>query len=415
MRRYIANKFSIAIVVLIGVLIGVLAGCAKSPIGVFESIELEREIIDDRALGNELLVGAVAESGGRYFIAAATLWHREVADADYPAEVAQWASVGSPGSANFTTSSLAVFNGSGTELIYASYSSQDGTTGGIYAIDPTGDLGPVTTDDNVFGTESADVAGVGQVFVGDDGIATYLLVGVRKPSTSRYTVYASTTGGADSFVEVVGIESNLPTIDVAVSATGAVAFLTRKALLIDGDGLNTGTGPTDVTASLGIVDRQPAFGGVYFQSATDTLWVTDNEGYLYHSPDFGATWDPPNGTAHPVSTSDEDPLPFTDMTAVNNGGTELLVVGTEGHGYRELDIDFNPTTPAAEGSNYQASELALATILTFYVDEDSTVSVPAQTGETYELKTGDLLFAGTSNLGLWKVLYSGDPPQWVRE
>ena len=116
-----------------------------------------------------------------------------------------------------------------------------------------------------------------------------------------------------------------------------------------------------------------------------------------------------------MGTDGSDPLQFTDMTAVNNGGTQLLVVGTDGDGYRELDGAFIPTTPAAEVSNYQASELAQATILAFYVDEGVTVYVPAQSGDTYEPKTGDLLFAGTSNLGLWKALYGGDPPQWVRE
>ena len=222
------------------------------------------------------------------------------------------------------------------------------------------------------------------------------------------------TGAAGSFVELAGTERNLPVIDVAESATSEIAFLTQKAILIDSDGLIAGA-PADVTADLGIVDRQPEFGGIYLHPATNILWLTDNDGFLYHSDDFGTTWFA-NGTAHLVSTSDEDPLQFTDMTAVDNGGSPLLVVGTEGHGYRELDaVNFSPTTPAAEVSNYQASELAQATILTFYVDEGATVYVPTQSGEDYELKTGDLLFAGTSNLGLWKVMYSGDAPQWVRE
>jgi len=411
MRRYISILSGLAIVVLVGA----IGGCAQSPIGVFESIELEREIIDDRALDNDLVVGAIAKSGGNYFIAAATLWHRAVVDVDYPTDVAQWGTTASPGSSNFTTSSLTVFAGSGTELIYATYSSQNGTEGGIYTVDPAGDLGSVAAVP-VFGTDLTDVAGVGEVFVADDGIASYLLVGVRGVDLAAfpYALYASPTGLADSFDEVVGTAGNLPVIDVAESASGAVAFLTEKAVLVDSDGLNAGLGPTDVTGNMAIVASQPEFGGIYFHPASDTLWVTDNEGYLYHSPDFGATWSA-NAAPHPVSTSDEDPLQFTDMTAVDNRGTELLIVGTEGHGYRELDVNFVPTTPAAEVSNYQASELTQGSILTFYVDPASTVSVPAQSGEDYELSTGDLLFAGTSNLGLWKVLFDGNPPQWVRE
>ena len=61
MLRYISILSGLAIVVLAGV----FTGCAQSPIGIFESIELEREIIDDRALDNDLVVGAIAESGGK--------------------------------------------------------------------------------------------------------------------------------------------------------------------------------------------------------------------------------------------------------------------------------------------------------------------------------------------------------------
>ena len=406
MRRYISTLAGMALIVLVGI----LAGCTQSPIGLFESIELERKIFDDRELDNELAIGSIAESGDRYFIAAATLWYRDVADANYEAgDVAQWVYVASPGTPNFTTSSLVTFGGS----VYAAYSSQDGTEGGVYAVNPAADSIEVTTT-AVFGTElDADVAGVGKVLVANDGAERLLIVVKKSGVTSRYSVYESTTGGAP-FAEVVGTERNLPVIDVAENAAGAVAFLTRKSILIDSDGLNNLIDPADVTANLGIVDRQPEFGGVYYHPDSGTLWVTDNDGFLYRSVDFGTTWTA-NATAHLVGTDESDPLQFTDMTAVNNGGTQLLVVGTEGHGYRELDATFIPTSPAAEVSNYQASELAQATILAFYVDEGVTVYVPAQSGDTYEEKTGDLLFAGTSNLGLWKALYGGDPPQWVRE
>ncbi|MBU8912533.1 MAG: hypothetical protein KOO61_00800 [Spirochaetales bacterium] len=399
MRRYISAVAGMALVVLVGF----LASCTQSPIGLFESIELEQKIIDDRDLDNELLVGGMTESGGYYFIAAATLWTRDVDEMDAEGLLTQWASITPPGASNFTTSSLVTFDGSGTELIYAAYSSQDGTEGGVYTVDPAADAVQVATDP-VFGTDVDGVAGVGKVFVANDGTDTYLLVAVKKSDvTSRYSVYASTTGDAGTFAEVAGTERNLPVIDVAENAAGAIGFLTEKAVLIDSDGLDFAPDPTtitDVAATLGIVDRQPVFGGIYLHPATGTLWVTDNEGYLYQGANFGATWSA-NTAAHLVSTSDESPLQFADLVAVDNGGTDLLVVGTEGHGYRELDaLDFSPTTPAAEVSNYQASELAQATILTFYVDEGAT---------------GDFLFAGTSNLGLWKVLYGGDPPQWIRE
>ncbi|MCK4515237.1 MAG: hypothetical protein KAU31_08265, partial [Spirochaetaceae bacterium] len=251
MRQYISIIAGLTILVLIGI----LAGCSQSPIGLFESIALERKIIDDRGLDNELVIGAIAESAGNYFIAAATLWYRDIVDANYPAgDVAQWVPITSPGSSNFTTSSLAIFNGSGSELVYVAYSSQDGTEGGVYVVDPAASSVQVATDP-VFGTDHADVAGIGKVFVANDGSDWYLLVGVKKSgATSRYSVYASTTGAAGSFVELAGTERNLPVIDVAESATSEIAFLTQKAILIDSDGLIAGA-PADVTADLGIVDR----------------------------------------------------------------------------------------------------------------------------------------------------------------
>lgn len=394
----------------------VLGGCAKSSIGLFESIELERKIIDDRALDNELPVAAMARAGGHYFIAAATLWQRLTVDTDYTAgDVAQWAIVAAPGpsGSGYTTSSLTVSSASGSDAVYVTFSSQDGVSAGLYAVDPAGDLTAVSADSLVLGTDDAGVLGLGKVAAINDGIADYLLAGVRT-GTTRYAVYGSTTGTSGSFAAIAGTDNNLPVIDVTASSTGEVAFLTKKALLIDRDGLNTGADTADVTAAIPLADRQPEFGGLYYETVSGTLFVTDDEGYIYRSTDFGTTW-LVNDTPHQVSTNDDRALSFTDMTAVDDGGTQLLVVGTDGHGYRELDSAFTPSAPAAELSNYQASELATASIIGFFVDPAVSAYSPTQTGDNYEQKTGDMLFAGTSNLGLWKTLYSGSAPQWVRE
>ena len=401
-----------------------LAGCAQSSIGLFESIELERKIVDDRELANDLVVGAIAEAGGRYFIAAANLWQREVVDADYPAGVvAQWVRITSPGTSNYTSSSIVTFNGSGTDMLYAVFSSQDGSTAAVYEIDPAGSLSAVSDDSDVLETDSTDIAGIGELFTAFDGISEYLLVGIRAHETSRFALHGSTSGAVDSFALIPGTTGNLPIIDVAASAAGDIALLTEKAIMVDSDGgLEGGADPLDVTANLDLSDpedpagpaRQPEFGGIHFDESSGTLWLSDNEGFLYRSTDFGLTW-ALNPAAHQVSTNDDSPLAFTDLASVENGSSTLVVVGTEGHGYRELDSAFAPTTPAAEGSNYQASELARATVLTFYVDPSSSAYVPTADGENYTPEDGDLLFAGTSNLGLWKALYTGDPVQWVRE
>jgi hypothetical protein len=391
-----------------------LGGCAQSPIGVFESIQLERRIVDDRDLENELSVAAVARAADRYFISAASLWHRSVTDTAYPDDVAQWMQVPFSGTSNHTTSSLVAFAGSGENLVYAVYASQDASDAGVYAVDPAQPPTEIGAGARVFGTEVPDVVGLGQVFVAGGDTETRILVTVLRAGTSAYTGYERSSVASSSFVEVDGRATNLPVVDVATGAAGEVFFLTRKSLLVDGDGINANNPAAPVTGDLVTDERQPEFGGLYFDSVTGILWVTDNEGYLYRSDDEGATWTH-NATAHTVSTSNEDPLEFTDIVAVSDGTDHVLVVGTNGNGYRELDADSVPTVPSAEGSNYQASDLAQATILTFHVDPGVTAFVPTSDGNDFESRTGDRVFAGTSNLGLWKALFAGVDPQWVRE
>ena len=55
-------------------LILVLVACSQNPVGIFASIEREREILDDeRGLPADINVAAMTEAGGKYFIAAGTL------------------------------------------------------------------------------------------------------------------------------------------------------------------------------------------------------------------------------------------------------------------------------------------------------------------------------------------------------
>jgi len=390
-----------------------ITACAQSPLGVFQSIQLERRIVDDRALDNEIVVGAITEAGAKYFIAAATVWQRDILDADYPNDVAQWSSILSPGTSNYTSSSLVAFDGSGSEMIYAVYTSQDGTDAGLYAIDPVNPPSAVAAGDRVFGTGETDITGLGRAFVANDGTST-LLLSARKTGTSVYSVFESTTGASASFTEVDGTAGSLPVVDVAYTPGGEVFFLTRKDVLLDTDGLNAGNAAAAVAGSLVTDGRQPEFGGIFYDTDAGVLWVTDNEGYLYQSADLGDTWTS-NADPHEISSNNDSALSFTDMEAVDKDGTKVLVVGTNGNGYRQLTDTFVPVTPDAEGSNYQASELAKATILTFYVDPNSTRFIPAESGETFVEATGDLLFAGTSNMGLWKALFAATEPQWVRE
>mgnify|MGYP006289425073 CR=1 FL=1 len=428
----------------------IMMGCSQSPVGILESIEFERKIIDDRELANEIPVGGIAQAAGRYFIAAGSLYYRSSTDADYPDTVANWTSAEAPlGNENLTTNALVTFSGAEGNRLYVAYTSQDGTTAAVYSVDPAtlpdpdnpddADLLPfqIPTTSAVFGTERAGVDSVGKLFVLDDGTAAHLAVGVGTSGISRYTLYVSTTAESDDFAAVDGFETGGPIVDAAaLPASGTVVFLTSRSIWIDEGGINAGTPPADITGNLPLDDpddpeneRQPSFGGVFFDSA-GTLWLSDNEGYLYRSSDNGVSWTA-NSAAYQISTNNEEAVPFTDFAEVTNGPEgSLILVGTDGFGYRELraadapgvaatpltvDTAVTPTAPDAQDSNYEASELAQASVLAFHVDPSVTGFVPSATGDDFTAQTGDRLFAGTSNLGLWKTLYYGAPPQWLWE
>lgn len=414
----------LALIAATGVIVG---GCADSPLGVFESIELEREIVDDRELSNEIGVGSIARAGSgtdaKYFIATGSIWYRDVVDPDYDeGQVAQWSNIGAPGT-TISTSAVA-FGDPGSELIYAAYTATDALDGGVYTIDPSNipEQNPTVTGDPVFafdrdtasGDYTPDRFGIGRLLVVNDGSNDYLVVPVKTSTASDWTIYVTADGS--TFAEVSGLATLQPVMDVAPTGSTGAAYLTEKGLFVDSNGLTTDPPPANVTGSIPRGSRNPGFGGIYYQVSTDTLWLTDDEGYIYRaanfSTDFGATsanWSV-NASAY-LERAEAPALVFNDIVAVDPGGTELLIAGTVENGYREVVFNSSSGTweagiPDATSSNYQASDLAQATIDSFLVIPDQVDPV---TGETH-----DLLFAGTSNLGLWKVFYSS-APQWVQE
>lgn len=410
--------------------IALLASCGDVPlVGLFESIERERKIIDDRGLDNNISVAAMAKAAGKYFIAAGSLWCRSVTDTSYPDKPATWFTIDPPGSEldNYVTQSVVVADLGGGTLVYAVFTDQTGSKSGIYSFDPAFTILPnygyddtvekpsVALTGPIFGAPAVEVRGLGELFVVNDGTNDHLLVVVKSDEEyPRYLVQQTVDG--TSFNPMTTTEAHFPVIDLATDGTD-VAYLTRFTV-------STGTVTADVSINddvttdniKPIIDpkrtRIPRFGGLFHDGSA--LWLSDNEGYLYRSLDFVGSW---QATADPhlVSSAPADPLPFTDFAIANS----VVVVGTEGYGYRELKLgtQLKPyaVTPDPAGSNYQASELARSAVLTFFVDYGLVgVPVPQQDG-SFTAEDGDLLFAGTSNAGLWKALYYAQAPQWLRE
>jgi hypothetical protein len=392
-----------------------IMACAQSPVGIFQSIEREREILDDRNLDNGLNVGAVAFAEGRYFIAAGDLYHRLRDDVDYVANNRQqWSTLTAPGAAseNYTTVSLVAFDpdgaGAETDQIYAVYRSQDANASGVYHIDPAT---PTLDTTPLFGTDDGVEAVVG-VFVATDASGDLLIVPVRT-GLSAYSVYYSSN--AVDFNPVAGMTTNQPVIGVASNGADVV-LLTSTVAYQDGDTIAGGGAPTpiaDVDPDSGV-----ALSGVYFQASSSVWWVGDGDGHLYSSPNL-TDWTT-NPTAYEISSDNDDPVPFTVFVEVNDTTQNQLLVGTDGFGYRILgaEADVSPKSPIRDGSNYEASELADAAILSWYVDPTLLTSYPVPTepgADPYTTHDGYMLFAGTSKSGLWHALSFDGPIQWVRE
>ena len=399
-----------------------LGACSQTPVGIFESIEREREILDDRNLDNDLHIGAIALAGGNYFVAAGSLMYRGRQDADYiNNDRQQWNRLTPPADASgdYTAVSLVAFDPDGaggptTDQIYVVFRSQDGTASGIYHVDPSGPaLDPVP----LFGTGDAGVEAVEDLFVVDDGSGDDVLLAAVRTGLSAYTLMFSTSVDVSNFSDAPGMVTNQPVVSAFASA-GNVVLLTPTTLYLDSDTLAGGT----PAAPLGLAPASGVrFSDVRYEVSGSLWWVSDGAGHLSTSPDLSA-WTT-NETAYAISPSNDDPLPFTAFIEIDTMVDNLLLVGTNGYGYRILGADalVTPLSPIEDGSNYDASELANAAILTWFFDDVAdgvydSYPVPTEPGaDPYTLHDGHMLFAGTSGVGLWHALTYDGPIQWVQE
>lgn len=441
--------------------LAILSACSQNEIGIFQSIELEREIEDDRNLGNELNVGAFAKVGSYYAAAAGTLYLREALDEDYLGNDddpdtgrSQWVTLESVSDntyQNYTTASLVASNVSGSERIYAVFVRQDASDSQLVELTLSGSgdslsvaasrrlgTGDAGTDT---GGGAPNVSTLTRVFAVDedlDGTDDFVVVGATLDGLLDYTLFASSDGS--TFTEWEAATTRAPTPYVDAVATGlandGTLFVAASGLLRDTDSLG-------VAGGLSAPDAGKSGSATYMSGIYDSVggltWLSDNQGYLYSSGDL-ASWERSDQIQQTAQNTDT--LPFTDLAAVPvgfAGSTTVLLVGTAGFGYRvigtagsvsaatagtEVDTDeYVLSSPAADDSNYEASELSDAVVNAFFVDPDPQTNVPVPTAEgdpddpsnPYELIDGHIYFAATSSQGLWRALSYDGSVQWIRE
>lgn len=418
-------------------LLAVLAGCSQNPLGIFESIEIERAILDDRNLNNELNVASISKAGTNYFVAAGALLYRSTTDADYLADDrAQWESAPAPGSGtdNFTTTSLVTADLGSGERVYAVFRNQTATDFRLLEINPASPETEGTvileTGDTVSGDE---VQSLGDLFGLDedlDGTVDALLVSTELTGGVEYTLVE--TRDASTFAQISGTEaSNSPYVDAFSTGLGNI-YLDAQRVLFDDDFL---VGANAAAAQSSGRENPAAFtGGIYDTDGTLT-WLADDSGYLYSSAN-NTSWT--RSDQIDVNTTSSSALAFTDFAELPIGNpisSRVLVVGTRGDGYRIVgttgggltaanaaiqDSDDNSKytldTPVETDSNYEASDLSGAAINSFYVDPVfQNAFVPTPDGDPYEELSGYVFFAGTTNAGLWRSLSYSGAAQWIQE
>ena len=435
-------RYQIPAILLLATL--VLAACSQNPIGIFESIELEREIEDDRLLPNELNIGAIDEAGDYYFIAAGSLYYRLSEDPVYVAnDRSQWQIAPPPGTAtnNYTSTSLVSTNLGGSTRVFAVFSNQAGTDSQLVEISATapGDASTARFGTSDTGTGGTVVDSLGKVFAVDEdlnGTDDYIVVVAQFDGTLTYGLFASSDGLTFTEIDGTSTRRSYPFVDVITTgiANDGNLYIGAGGLIHDPDGIVSAGGlATPTTAKAG---SQVYTGGIY-DSVGSLAWLADNNGYLYSAGSTDLTaWTQSSQVQR--TASNDTIVPFTDFASVPVGpaaASTILLVGTQGYGYRVVGTagsvtaataasevttapgEFILSDPSADDSNYEASDLSDAVVNTFYVNPvvQPDEPVPTAAGNPYELFTGYVYFAGTSSQGLWRALSYTGSVQWIRE
>lgn len=401
------------------------AGCTEGPVGIFAGIESEVRRDIDLGLADQASVNAVFRTGDRYVNASGRVYRRSATATSSTDAAARWEAVVGPTVADlsYTRSIDAVpFGGQ----VYAVFSTDDGTSAGLFRADLT-QTSPSWTQVDLSALSNLTL--VGDLHVvnvgGSDELFFSGSVAETQSDGSRlvgYALYRSTDG--TTFTQVLA-RGPLPIDDIAHDGTSYWAVSSRavyRGATAAGLAAVSPTigSPADLSLPAGTAYRGLYYGG---PSGNQALYLTTSVGYLLRWN--GASFDT---TAAPLVTSTNTPIAMTDVVYVSHSGFSGLLVGTEGSGYYvlkdgddadsqiDLSIDRLANLPdlAGAGGNYLPSGLSSSTVLAFFVDP-SPVVMPIPDAPETTPDGSPLVFAGTAGSGLWRNYYYRDATLWVRE
>lgn len=386
-----------------------LPSCTQENMGIYYSLEVEKDLEGDKGLDDSLKVWELVRAGSSYYIAAGKVYSRAV-------DGGTWAEIAPPAEGMLSTD-VEYFNGS----VYALFRSGDGETSQIYRYQSG--TAAWQQINSISGTEGERVTGL---MVIGAGMYVTVLRDDLSAGYSPYSLYYTADGSSYTLVDLPGDN------DYSVRIIFDGDFDGTNYWVVSGDSLFFGTAPGvfDTEVSIGDADGNQdgnpvlpsSIGGIFYNSELDTLFLSSKDGYVLTKSDPGSAGaDPGSGWYSSVQKfAGSDPEVFYDFTKVphtdyGSSGEVTVIVGSD-NGYYEIGFaETTDTTPIRVSSpdgttvtttiNYLNTKLADNSIRSFAYDPGDSVGAD------------DVVFACTTSSGLWRNTYTEGASQrvWSRE
>ncbi len=380
------------------------AGCTQESMGIFYSLEVEKDLEGDKGLDDSLKVWKLTKTTDSYFIAAGKVYRRGI-------ETGNWEEIPPPAE-GMLSSDLEYFNGT----LYAMYRTGDAATSKLYTY--AEGSGPWTETGTVSGAASERITGLMAV---GSGLYVSVLREDLGTAYNPYALYYSSDGSTFSLVDLPGDN------DYSVRMIFDGDFDGTNYWFISGDAVFAGTDPAVLTTSVsltntdGTVITPDDMGGVYYCPELEKIFISSKDGVVFAKNQPAPSADLSSGWYSSITKyTGETAEVFYDLIKVPGSGYDdtgavTVIVGSD-NGYYEIGIADSPdadslsvTAPSGLTEtttiNYLNTKLANNSIRSFAYD-------PAGAGGG-----DDIIFACTTSSGLWRNTYSADAGQriWSRE